>query len=116
MWTLGQKASGFERFLTPSVSKIEEEVSSLHEMVKSINEKMTEAENRLTSLEESQKVLSARMDKNGDVLTAESKVLIDSITEMEKQDRDEIASLKRLIDVAQRRVAVLEAKMKELGQ
>jgi hypothetical protein len=42
--------------------------------------------------------------------------LFDSISEMEKQNRDEIEVLKRTIDVAQRRLLTLEAKMKDLGQ
>ncbi len=49
-------------------------------------------------------------------MTTEAKVLFDSINEMERQNRDEVDVLKRTMDVSQRRLNTLEAKMKELGK
>lgn len=113
---MGQKGSGIERFLAPSVSKIEEEVGSIHAEIDRVNEKMKETDNRITRLEDIYKHLAAKMDKSGEGLADESKVLINNITEMEKQDRVDIDDLKRIVDVAQRRLVILEAKMKELGK
>ena len=113
---MGQKASGIERFLAPSINKIEEELKSIHAEVNMVKTKMGETDNRLAKLEEERKRLTTRMDRTDDGMTTESKVLFDSVNEMGKQNRDEIDILKRAIDVAQRRLVVLEANMKELGK
>ncbi|MGI0074899.1 MAG: hypothetical protein ACREA5_03030 [Nitrosotalea sp.] len=113
---MGQKASGIERFLAPSLNKIEEELVSIHAEINTVKTRMDETDNRLTKLEEERKRLTTRMDKTDDGMTNESKVLFDSVNEMEKQNRDEIEVLKRAIDVAQRRLVILEANMKELGK
>lgn len=113
---MGQKSSGIERFLAPSLNKIEEEVRSIHTEISTIKARMDETDNRMTKLEEDHRNLITRMDKSDDGMTNESKVLFDSVNDMGKQNRDEIEILKRAIDVAQRRLVVLEAKMKELGQ
>ncbi len=113
---MGQKPSGIERFLAPSLSKIEEEVRSIHAEIDTVKARMDETDKRLAKLEEGYKRLTDKTSKADNEMTAESKVLFDSVNEMEKQNRDEIDILKRAIDVAQRRLIVLEAKMKELGQ
>lgn|SRR5574337_850430 len=113
---MGQKASGIERFLAPSLNKIEEELGLIHVEINTINAKMDEIGNRFTKLEDDHKRLTTRMDKENNGLATESQVLINSINEMEKQDRDEINALKRVMDVAQRRLVILEAKMKDLGK
>ncbi len=113
---MGQKVSGIERFLAPSLSKIEEELTSIHAEINTVKTRMDETDNRLAKLEEDRKRLTTRMDKTDDGMTNESKVLFDSVNEMEKQNRDEIEVLKRAIDVAQRRLVILEANMKELGK
>jgi len=111
-----QKGSGIERFLAPSLSKIEEEVGSIRAEIDKVKARMDETDNRLAKLEQEYRHLEARTDKVDDGMTTQSKVLFDSVNEMERQDREEIEVLKRAIDVAQRRLVVLEAKMKELGQ
>ncbi|MGI0046951.1 MAG: hypothetical protein ACREBB_07170 [Nitrosotalea sp.] len=113
---MGQKASGIERFLAPSLNKIEEEVKSIHAEINAVKARMDETDNRMTKLEEDHRNLITRMDKSDDGMTNESKVLFDSVNDMGNQNRDEIDILKRAIDVAQRRLVVLEAKMKELGK
>ncbi|MDE1830415.1 MAG: hypothetical protein KGI25_08840 [Thaumarchaeota archaeon] len=113
---MGQKSSGFERFLAPSVSKIEEELGLIRAEINKMNEKIDETYNKVAKLEEGHKHLAARMDKSNDGLSTEYQVLINNINEMEKQDKDEIDALKRFMDVAQRRLTILEAKMKDLGQ
>ncbi|MHB8602484.1 MAG: hypothetical protein ACYC6W_06380 [Nitrosotalea sp.] len=113
---MGQKASGIERFLAPSLNKIEEELRSFHVEINAVNTRMDEADNRLTKLEEAHKRFTIKMDKTDDGMTTESKVLFDSVSEMETHNRNEIDVLKRAIDVAQRRLVTLEAKMKELGK
>ncbi|MDE1831735.1 MAG: hypothetical protein KGI02_05115 [Thaumarchaeota archaeon] len=113
---MGQKTSGIERFLAPSINKIEEELQSIHAEINTVKTRMDETDNRLVKLEEERKRLTTRMDRTDDGMTTESKVLFDSVNEMGKQNRDEIDVLKRAIDVAQRRLVVLEANMKELGK
>ena len=113
---MGEKASGIERFLAPSLNKIEEELRSIHAEINTVKTRMDESDNRITKLEEEYKRFTIKMDKADDGMTTESKVLFDSVSEMEKQNRDEIDVLKRTIDVAQRRLVTLEAKMKDLGQ
>lgn len=111
-----QKGSGIERFLAPSLSKLEDEIGSIHAEIEKVKARMDETDNRLAKLEEEYKRLEARTEKADDGMTTQSKVLFESVNEMERQDREEIEVLKRAIDVAQRRIVVLEAKMKELGQ
>lgn len=113
---MGQKASGIERFLAPSLNKIEEELRSIHAEINTVTTRMDETSNRLTKLEEDHKRFIIKMDKTDDGMTTESKVLFDSINEMGKHNRDEIDVIKRAIDVAQRRLVILEANMKELGK
>ncbi|MGI0074165.1 MAG: hypothetical protein ACREA3_10185 [Nitrosotalea sp.] len=113
---MGQKISGIEKFLSPSLNKIEEELRSIHAEINIVKARMDETDNRLTKLEEDHRRLTTRMDKTDNGLTTEPKILIDNINEMEKQNRDEIDVLKRVMDVAQRRLVILEAKMKELGK
>ena len=108
--------SGIERFLAPSLNKIEEELSAIHAEVNTVNAKMDETCNRLAKLEEDQQRLALRIDKNNNGMTTEAKVLFDSINEMERQSRDDVDVLKRGMDVTQRRLSTLEAKMKELGK
>ena len=113
---MGQKPSGIERFLAPSLNKIEEELRSINAEINTVKVRMDKTDDRMTRLEEEQKRLTIKTDKTDDGMTTESKVLFDSVNEMEKQNRDEIDILKRAIDVAQRRLVVLEANMKELGK
>ncbi|MDE1763387.1 MAG: hypothetical protein KGH88_03970 [Thaumarchaeota archaeon] len=113
---MGQKGSGIERFLAPSVSKIEEELGLLRSEIDKMNEKIDATNSRFAKLEGDHRRLMAKLDAPNGGLSNESQVLISSINEMEKQNRDEIDALKRFMDVAQRRVVILEAKMKELGQ
>lgn len=113
---MGQKGSGIERFLAPSVSKIGEELGFIREEIEKLSQKLGETNERIVVLEEEQKRLASKIDKEKTGLTTESKALIENINEMEHRDRDEIYALKRFMDVAQRRLVVLEAKMKELGQ
>lgn len=113
---MGQKGSGIERFLAPSLSKIEDELRSIYADVDAVKNRMDEFDNRITKLEGGHKQLTSRFDSVDNSLSAESQILIDNISDNGKQNRDEIESLKRAIDVAQRRIVVLEAKMKELGQ
>ncbi|MGI0069335.1 MAG: hypothetical protein ACREAN_03655, partial [Nitrosopumilaceae archaeon] len=89
---------------------------SIHAEINIVKARMDETDNRLTKLEEDHRRLTTRMDKTDNGLTTEPKILIDNINEMEKQNRDEIDVLKRVMDVAQRRLVILEAKMKELGK
>ena len=113
---MGQKASGIERFLAPSLNKIEEELRSINAEINTVKARMDETDSRLTKLDEEHKRLTIKIGKTDDGITTESKVLFDSVNEKEKQNRDEIDVLKRAIDVAQRRLVVLEANMKELGK
>ena len=70
----------------------------------------------MTKLEEDHARLASRVDRTDDGLTNEAKVLFDSINEMGKQNSNEIDVLKRVMDVAQRSLVILEANMKELGK
>ena len=113
---MGQKVSGIEKLLAPSLNRIEEELKEIHAEMNTAKAKIDETSNRIAKLEEDNKRLANRIDNLGNGLPADVRVSIDNINDMEKHDRDEIDVLKRGIDVAQRRLAVLEAKMKELGQ
>ena len=113
---MGQKPSGIERFLAPSLNKIEEELRSINAEINTVKARMDETDNRMAKLEEEHKRLTIKTNKTDDGMTTESKVLFDSVNEIGKQNRDEIDVLKRAIDVAQRRLVVLEANMKELGK
>lgn len=113
---MGQKGSGIERFLAPSLNKIEEELRSIHTEIIEIKSRMDKADNRWTKLEEDHVHLIAKIDKADNGLTTEAQVLFDSINEREKQNRDEIEVLQRILDVTQRRLVILEANMKELGK
>ena len=108
--------SGFGRFLAPSLDKIEDELIAIHAEISRANARMDETCNRLAKLEEDNKRLGARIDKNNDGMTTEAKVLFDSVNEMERQNRDDVDVLKRTMDVTQRRLSTLEAKMKDLGK
>ena len=113
---MGPKIPGMDRFRASSSNKVEEELMSIHAGIDTINEKIDETSNRMTKLEEDHIRLAARMDKTDTGLTNEAKVLFDSINEMGKQNSNEIDVLKRIVDVAQRRLVILEANMKELGK
>ncbi|MGB6463954.1 MAG: hypothetical protein WBF38_07005 [Nitrosotalea sp.] len=113
---MGQKVSGIEKLFAPSLNRIEEELKEIHAEMNTVKAKIDETSNRVTKLEDDNRRLANRIDNVGNGLPTEVRVSIDNINEMEKQDRDEIDILKRGIDVAQRRLAILEAKMKELGK
>ncbi|MDE1861681.1 MAG: hypothetical protein KGI33_02085 [Thaumarchaeota archaeon] len=113
---MGSKPSGIERFIAPSLGKIGEELGSIHSAIDSLTARMAEMEERFSNLEGDCRKLETRMDKKGEAPPPETQLLITNIGEMEQRDRDEIDTLKRFMDVAQRRLAILEAKMKELGQ
>lgn len=113
---MGQKVSGIEKLLAPSLNRIEEELKEIHAEVNTAKAKIDETSNRMAKLEEDNRRLANRIDNLGNGLPADVRISIDNINDMEKHDRDEIDILKRGIDVAQRRLAVLESKMKELGQ
>ena len=113
---MGQKVSGIEKLLAPSLNRIEEELKEIHAEMNTAKAKIDETSNRIAKLEEDNRRLANRIDNLGNGLPADVRVSIDNINDMEKHDRDEIDILKRGIDVAQRRLTVLEAKMKELGQ
>lgn len=113
---MGQKVSGIEKFLAPSLNRIDEEIKSIHAEIETIKSKIEETCNRIIKLDEDNKRLINKIDKISSGLPTEIQVSIDNINEMERHDRDEIDVLKRGIDVAQRRIAVLESKMKELGK
>jgi predicted nucleic acid-binding Zn-ribbon protein len=113
---MGQKGSGIERFLAPSLNKIEEELRSILTEIDSVKTRVGETDNRLAKLEESHNHLTSMVDKTDNGLTTEAQVLFDSINEMGIKNRDEIDALKRVMDIAQRRLVILEANMKELGK
>jgi uncharacterized coiled-coil DUF342 family protein len=113
---MGQKISGIEKFLAPSLNRINEEIKLIHAEIETIKSKIEETDNRITKMDENNKRLTNKMDKVSSGLPTEIQVSIDNINEMERHDREEIDVLKRGIDVAQRRIAVLESKMKELGK
>jgi len=113
---MGQKVSGIEKLLAPSLNRIEEELKVIHAEMNTAKAKIDEISNRITKVEDDNRHLSNRLDNIGNGLPTDVRVSIDNINDMEKHDRDEIEALKRGVDVAQRRLAVLEAKMKELGQ
>ena len=113
---MGQKVSGIEKLLAPSLNRIEEELKTVHAEMNTVKAKIEEISNRMTKVEDDNRHLSNRIDNIGSGLPTDVRVAIDNINDMEKHDRDEIETLKRGVDVAQRRLAVLEAKMKELGQ
>lgn len=113
---MGQKVSGIEKILAPSLNRIEEELKIIHDEMNTAKAKIDETSNRITKIEDDNRHLANRIDKIGSGLPTEVQVSIDNINDMEKHDRDEIDVLKRGIDVAQRRLAILEAKMKELGK
>lgn len=113
---MGQKVSGIEKLLAPSLNRIEEELKVIHAEMNTVRAKIDEISNRVTKVEDDNRHLSNRLDNIGNGLPTDVRVSIDNINDMEKHDRDEIEALKRGVDVAQRRLAVLEAKMKELGQ
>ncbi|NHI03042.1 hypothetical protein DYY67_0163 [Candidatus Nitrosotalea sp. TS] len=111
---MGQKVSGIEKLLAPSLNRMEEELKEVHAEMNTAKAKIDETSNRIAKLEEDNRRLANRIDNLGNGLPADVRVSIDNINDMEKHDRDEIDILKRGIDVAQRRLTVLEAKMKEL--
>jgi predicted nucleic acid-binding Zn-ribbon protein len=113
---MGQKVSGIEKLLAPSLNRIEEELKVIHAEMNTAKAKIDEISNSMTKVEDDNRHLSNRLDNIGSGLPTDVRVSIDNINDMEKHDRDEIEALKRGVDVAQRRLAVLEAKMKELGQ
>ena len=113
---MGQKTSGIERFLAPSLNKIEDELRDIHTEINEVKMRIDKTDSRLAKLEEGYSLLTTKIDKTDNGLTTEAQVLFDSINEREKQNRDEIEVLKRIMDVAQRRLVVLEANMKELGK
>jgi len=113
---MGQKPSGIERFLAPSLNKIEEELRVIHTEINESKTRLDKIDSRLAKLEEDYSLLTTKVDRTDNGLTTEAQVLFDSINEREKQNRDEIEVLKRIMDVAQRRLVVLEANMKELGK
>ncbi len=107
---------GMDRFRSSSSNKVEEDLTSIHDEIEMVNKKIDETSNRVKKLEDDHARLVSRIDKMDDGLTNEAKVLFDSINEMGKQNSDEIDVLKRVMDVAQRRLVILEANMKELGK
>jgi predicted nucleic acid-binding Zn-ribbon protein len=113
---MDQKASGIERFLAPSLNRIEDELKSIHSEINQVNVRIDTVDNRLTKIEENHSRITTKIDKTDNGLTTEAQVLFDSINEMEKRNRDEIDILKRVMDSAHRKIVILEAKMKELGQ
>ena len=113
---MGPKIPGMDRFRAPSSNKVEEELISIHDQIDAVDKKIDDTRNRMAKLEEDNLRLAARIDKTDNGLTNEAKVLFDSINEMGKQNSNEIETLKRVIDVAQRRLVILEANMKELGK
>ncbi len=113
---MGQKTSGIERFLAPSLNKIVEEVGSIRADIDAIKARFDEADNRLKKLEEGQNRLATIVDKVNSGLSTEAQVLIGDMVDTGKQNRDGIEILNRAIHVIQRRLDVLESKMKELGQ
>ena len=113
---MGPKIPGMDRFRSSPSNKIEEELMSIHAEIDDVNKKIDETSNRIQKLEEDNIRLVSRMDKTDNGLTNEAKVLFDSINEMGKQNSNEIDVLKRVVDVAQRRLVILEANMKELGK
>ena len=114
---MGPKIPGMDRFRTTSSSnKVEDELMSIHVEIDTINKKLDETVKSMTKLEEDHIRLASRIDKADDGLTNEAKVLFDSINEMGKQNRNDVDVLKRIMDVAQRRLVILEANMKELGK
>jgi len=113
---VGLKIPGMDGFRSSQPNKVEEELASIHSEIDMVNKKIDETSNRIQKLEEDHTRLAARMDKTDNGLTNEAKVLFDSINEMGKQNSNEIDVLKRIVDVAQRRLVILEANMKELGK
>ena len=113
---MGPKIPGMDRFRSSPSNKIEEELMSIHTEIDAVNKKIDETSNRIQKLEEDHIHLATRLDKMDSGLTNEAKVLFDSINEMGKQNSSEIDVLKRVVDVAQRRLVILEANMKELGK
>lgn len=113
---MGQKVSGIEKLLAPSLNRIEEELKAVHAEMNTVKARIDEVSNRITKVEDDNRHLSNRIDSIGSGLPTDVRVSIDNINDMEKHDREEIEALKRGVDVAQRRLTVLEAKMKELGQ
>jgi septal ring factor EnvC (AmiA/AmiB activator) len=113
---MGPKMPGMDRFRSSSSNKVEEELTLIHDEIDVVNKKIDETSNRIKKLEEDHIRLATRIDKMDNGLTNEAKVLFDSINEMGKQNSNEIDVLKRVVDVAQRRLVILEANMKELGK
>lgn len=113
---MGPKLPGMDRFRSSSTDKIDEELLSIRNEITAVNKKIDETANRLTKLEQDFIRLVTRMEKTDNGLTTEAKVLFDSINEIGKQNSNEIDVLKRMMDVAQRRLVILEANMKELGK
>ena len=113
---MGPKIPGMDRFRAQSSNKVEGELMSIHAEIDAVNKKIDDTSNRMTKLEEDHIRLASRIDKTDNGLTNEAKVLFDSINEMGKQNSNEIDVLKRVMDVAQRRLVILEANMKELGK
>ena len=113
---MGPKLPGMDRFRSSSSDKVEEELQSLRDEINSVNKKIDDTVNRLAKLEQDYVRLVGKIEKTDNGLTNEAKVLFDSINEMGKQNSNEIEVLKRIVDVAQRRLVILEANMKELGK
>lgn len=113
---MGPKLPGMDRFRSSSTDKVDEELSSIRNEVAAVDKKIDETANRLTKLEQDLVRLTSKIEKTDDGLTTEAKVLFDSVNEMGKQNSTEIDVLKRMMDVAQRRLVILEASMKELGK
>ena len=113
---MGPKLPGMDRFRSSPSNKIEEELVSIHAQIEVLNKKIDESDKRMTKLEEDCIHLASRIDKTDNGLTNEAKVLFDSVNDMAKQNSSEIDVLKRVMDVAQRRLVILEANMKELGK
>jgi predicted nucleic acid-binding Zn-ribbon protein len=113
---VGPKMPGMDRFRSSSSNKAEEELASIHDEIDVVNKKIDEISNRVKKLEEDHIRLVTRLDKMDGGLINEAQVLFDSVNEMGKQNSNEIDILKRVMDVAQRRLVILEANMKELGK
>jgi predicted nucleic acid-binding Zn-ribbon protein len=113
---MGPKLPGMDRFRSSPPNKMEEDLVSIHDEIELLNKKIDENTTRMTKLEADCIHLASRIDKTDNGLTNEAKVLFDSVNDMVKQNSNEIDVLKRVMDVAQRRLVILEANMKELGK
>ena len=90
---MGSKTTGFERFLAPSINKIEDKLDLILGEIDSLKARMGETDNRFKELEGNYRRLESRVEKVSHALPPETEVLINNVGDIEMHERDEIEAL-----------------------